>query len=111
MENQGETDTGTYREMQNSITPKSMRIIGVAVLVVALALAVAACGSAAQSPPEAPATTAPQATAASAPTEESASQAKAAPKFELTSATGETVSLDSYIGNKNVVVVFYRGFW
>ena len=37
--------------------------------------------------------------------------AKFAPAFELPNAKGETVSLASYAGNKNVVLVFYRGFW
>ena len=31
--------------------------------------------------------------------------------FELPSVLGNTVSLDSYAGEKNVVLVFYRGFW
>ena len=31
--------------------------------------------------------------------------------FELPSASGDTVSLNSYVGEKNVVLVFYRGFW
>ena len=104
--------------MQNSITPKSMWIIGLAVLSIALALAAAACGSAAQPSADAPTASTPQVTTAPAPddgaapqADESTAQAKTAPRFELTSSTGETVSLDSYIGNKNVVVVFYRGFW
>ena len=32
-------------------------------------------------------------------------------RFELPNAAGGTVSLDSYIGEKHVVLVFYRGFW
>ena len=32
-------------------------------------------------------------------------------RFELPSATGGEVALESYLGDKNVVVVFYRGFW
>ena len=35
----------------------------------------------------------------------------AAPRFTLPSANYETVALDSYIGEKNVVLVFYRAFW
>jgi peroxiredoxin len=35
----------------------------------------------------------------------------AAPRFSLPSANYETVALDSYIGEKNVVLVFYRAFW
>ena len=34
-----------------------------------------------------------------------------APLFTLPSATGGVVSLDSYLGEGNVVLVFYRGFW
>ena len=34
-----------------------------------------------------------------------------APKFTLPSAAGESVSLESFAGDKNVVLVFYRGFW
>ena len=32
-------------------------------------------------------------------------------RFELPSASGDTVSLESYVGDKNVVLVFYRAFW
>ena len=35
----------------------------------------------------------------------------AAPRFSLPSANYETVALDSYIGEKSVVLVFYRAFW
>ena len=34
-----------------------------------------------------------------------------APAFTLTSASGETVSLEAYRGKSNVVLIFYRGFW
>ncbi len=82
---------------------------------VALSLAVltlAACGGAAQPATDTPQPTASQATAAPAAANSDApAQLRAAPKFELPDTSGETVSLDSYIGNKNVVVVFYRGFW
>ena len=37
--------------------------------------------------------------------------AKAAPLFTLPSALGSQISLDSYAGKNNVVLVFYRGFW
>ena len=37
--------------------------------------------------------------------------ASAAPRFTLPSASGESVSLASFAGDKNVVLVFYRGFW
>ncbi|MEE9286145.1 MAG: hypothetical protein V3V35_10530 [Dehalococcoidia bacterium] len=39
------------------------------------------------------------------------STAQAAQPFTLPSAQGPTVSLASYHGEKNVVVIFYRGFW
>ena len=38
-------------------------------------------------------------------------QGDVAPKFTLPSAAGESVSLESFAGDKNVVLVFYRGFW
>ena len=90
---------------------------------VALALAVlalAACGSAAQPMGEAPVATAEPATApAATPGSGSGStgaadpepQGDIAPKFTLPSAAGEPVSLDSFTGDRNVVLVFYRGFW
>ena len=31
--------------------------------------------------------------------------------FMLPSASGEVVSLESYVGKSNVVLVFYQGFW
>ena len=85
-------------------------------LAVAMALAVAglaACGAAAEPPTAAPEPTAPQAT--TAPTASEGDQAPPAgmlaPTFELPNAAGDTVSLASYAGDKNVVLVFYRGFW
>ena len=83
-------------------------------------LAIAACGSSAEPGDEEPAAT--EDTSASQSTEsadtETASDASAAepegdvaPKFELPSGLGGTVSLASFAGDKNVVVVFYRGFW
>ena len=83
---------------------------------IALSLAVlglAACGSS-----EEPATEAPAAAAESAsestvatPSVESEPQADIAPMFTLPSASGDEVSLESFAGDKNVVLVFYRGFW
>jgi peroxiredoxin len=34
-----------------------------------------------------------------------------APAFTLKSATGGEHSLESYRGDKNLVVIFYRAFW
>ena len=34
-----------------------------------------------------------------------------APDFSLASITGETVTLSSFRGAKNVILVFYRGHW
>lgn len=85
----------------------------VAVALFLVALMLAACGTAAEPQP----TTAPPATAAQATptgadaTGAPATSAKLAPTFELPNAAGETVSLASYTGDKNVVLVFYRGFW
>ena len=63
--------------------------------------------------------TAPAATAADPATEPAPTAAATAPPalemaqlFTLPSANGDLpVSLESYRGNKNVVVIFYRGFW
>ena len=91
--------------------------LGVLVAVTLALIALVACGSAAE--PEA--TVAPAATEApaaastgdesSADAESEAPAAMLAPTFELPNAKGETVSLASYAGEKNVVLVFYRGFW
>jgi len=89
------------------------RVFGRVGSMVALSLAVlalAACGGAAQPATDAPQPTAPEAAAATA-AGTTPGQLRAAPKFELPDTSGETVSLDSYMGNRNVVVVFYRGFW
>ena len=79
-------------------------------------LALAACGSSAQPTDDAPATSAPASTpegaSASADTPEPEPQGNAAPKFTLPNARdGMEVSLGSFAGDKNVVLVFYRGFW
>ena len=94
------------------------RVGVIAALSLAL-LALAACGSSAESTDKAPAAnepaTAPASTlegaSASAGAPEPEPQGDVAPKFTLPSATGGPVSLDSFAGNKNVVLVFYRGFW
>ncbi len=56
-------------------------------------------------------TEAPEPTAAPTPPPEPPENA--APLFSLPNgaADGELVSLESYRGDKNVVLVFYRGFW
>ena len=90
------------------------RIVGTVALSM-MVLALAACGSAAEPQPTAtpPATAASTAAAMNeeAPSSTEAPSAKAAPAFELPNAAGETISLASYAGDKNVVLVFYRGFW
>ncbi len=47
----------------------------------------------------------------SAPLPGEALPAEAAYKFTLPSGLNGDVSLDSYAGEQNVVLVFYRGFW
>ena len=37
--------------------------------------------------------------------------ASVAPQFTLPSAGGDTFDLASFAGDRNVVLVFYRGFW
>ena len=60
--------------------------------------------------PEPAATPTPEPTATPIPEPEPS--ANLAPLFSLPSALdGTTISLESYRGDKNVVVVFYRGFW
>ena len=74
-------------------------------------LALAACGTSSEpTAGGAEATIAPTATEVAA-TSVPAPSAMLAPAFELPNAKGDTVSLASYAGNKNVVLVFYRGFW
>ena len=101
---------------KENIGGPTLRIAFVAALFAAL-LTLAACGAA----DEPAATVAPAATGAptvaaesedsSAAAEASAPPARLAADFELPSATGENVSLASFAGDKNVVLVFYRGFW
>ncbi len=84
-------------------------------------VAIAACGSAdEQVAEEAPAATiepataaasAPEGSSASADTPEPKPQGDVAPMFTLPAAAGESVSLGSFAGDRNVVLVFYRGFW
>ena len=87
--------------------------LGIAILPVLAILALAACGTAAEPQPATPplATEAPAAPRGEGVTTSVATSARLAPTFELPNAAGETISLSSYAGDKNVVLVFYRGFW
>lgn len=91
-----------------SNSPASIRILigkfGLLGLALALALAaLAACGGSAGD--TTPAAVEPSVTADAPPA------AQVAPPFALPNAAGETVSLASYAGRSNVVLIFYRGFW
>lgn len=94
--------------------------LSLATVVFLFAVVMAACGSAAEPTEEAPAATAePANSPAETPASGSAPtgsgdpepQGDTAPKFTLPSAGGETFALASFAGDKNVVLVFYRGFW
>ena len=78
-------------------------------------IALAACGASSDSASEAPAATAEptgsEVNESASDTTPAEPEGDIAPKFELPSGTGETVSLASFAGDKNVVLVFYRGFW
>ena len=106
----------SFRE---NISGPIVRMAVVAALFSAL-LVLVSCGSADEpaatvAPAEPAATDAPTIAAtsedSSADTEPSAASAKLAPTFELPNAKGETIGLSSYAGDRNVVLVFYRGFW
>lgn len=95
------------------------RLATAAMLALAIA-ALAACGAPSQPDASPAATTAPAVGQGEqgaivdehmTGTEDSAPAAMMAPTFELPNAAGETISLASYAGEKNVVLVFYRGFW
>ena len=99
---------------------RAMARSGVVAALSLAVLAIAACGSSADPTEEAPAVTAeapaeasstPEGASASDDTPEPAARGVVAPKFRLPSAAGESVSLASFAGDKNVVLVFYRGFW
>ena len=95
--------------------------LGVVAALSLAVLALASCGTSAEPADEAPAASAtelatapvstPEGASAPADTPEPEAQGKIAPTFTLPSAAGESVSLDSFTGDKNVVLVFYRGFW
>jgi cytochrome oxidase Cu insertion factor (SCO1/SenC/PrrC family) len=108
--------------MRNSLIPEllsKLRLVGLAVALSLAVMALAACGGESPGPtPDTPQPAAADATASptsagepAAATDETEPQGNLAHKFELTNARGETVSLASYAGDKNVVLVFYRGFW
>ena len=90
------------------------RLATAAMLALAI-VALAACGGAAAPPTPAPAAEEGEQGAIvdehMTGTEDSVPAAMMAPTFELPNAAGETISLASYSGEKNVVLVFYRGFW
>ncbi len=105
-----------YRTLVTLRQGNYVRLI-VAIVLALSALVLVACGSAAE--PEQQVTTGTQATEVpqTAANQEQPAATDAAPvsmvapTFELPNAKGETVSLASYTGDKNVVLVFYRGFW
>ena len=86
---------------------------GTAIALFLAVLSLAACGASEEPTTEAPAAaveSTSESTAAT-PSSESEPQGDFAPMFTLPSASGDEVSLDSFAGDKNVVLVFYRGFW
>ena len=93
----------------------AFRRLGIAAALMLAVTGLAACGASEEPSPDATQAASLAAPAASeAPpdtTGVAAPSAKLAPAFELPNAAGETVSLASYAGDKNVVLVFYRGFW
>ena len=95
----------------------SVRTLYAVMAAVLLVVAMAVCGGAAEpgaGETQATTTAAPspaETGAGSTPSEPAPPAANIAPKFELPGARGETVSLAAYAGDKNVVLVFYRGFW
>ena len=116
--------------MNSSVRSKLMdrfELLGMAVMLALAIVGMAACGTSEEPTPDEPqaaaattdttgttgteasATMATGATTAKA--EAPAPSAKLAPTFELPNAAGETISLASYASDKNVVLVFYRGFW
>ena len=99
---------------------RALARLGVVAALLMAVLALAACGAPAEpteaepSPTAEPATAVPATPAgnsSSTATEYPQPQGKIAPGFTLPSAAGESVSLASFAGDRNVVLVFYRGFW
>jgi hypothetical protein len=62
-------------------------------------------------PTEAPTAPAVAPTATAVPEGVGTNAGDMAPAFTLKSATGGEHSLESYRGDKNLVVIFYRAFW
>ena len=103
-----------------SETGKALARLGVVAALSVAVLALTACGSSTDPTVGAPAVTAQAPSEASSTpdgdsvpddTPKTEPQGDVAPKFTLPSAAGESVSLESFAGDKNVVLVFYRGFW
>ncbi len=101
---------------------RSLVLLGVVAALSLAVLALVACGSSAEPATEAPSATAEPAAAEGdqaaifdehlTGAEEREPQGNIASKFTLPDARdGLDVSLESYRGDKNVVLVFYRGFW
>lgn len=66
----------------------------------------AACGA-----PNSPASVAPISSSATSSTTPASDVPAEAIDFTLPSASGDMLSLSSYRGSQNVMVVFYRAFW
>ena len=104
--------------MKTGLLTNCRILLSVAAMLAVIA-SLAACGSAdepiAEEAPAAEPATAPASTPASpsssVDTPEPEPQGDVAPMFTLPAAAGESVSLGSFAGDRNVVLVFYRGFW
>lgn len=93
-----------------TLFPRAFGRASIAVALFHVTLMLAARGTAAEPQPTAPPATAAQATSADDDNAgATAASARLAPTFELPNAAGETVSLASYTGGKNVALDFYRG--
>ena len=89
----------------------AFRWLGIAAALMLAVTGLAACGASEEPSPDASLAAPAASEAPPDTTGVAAPSAKRAPAFELPNAAGETVSLASYAGDKNVVLVFYRGFW
>lgn len=95
----------------SAILAGQFKRLRIAILPVLAILALSACGTAAEPQPTTPPSATEAPAAATSEETTAAPSARLAPTFELPNAAGETISLSSYAGDKNVVLVFYRGFW